>query len=137
MQPNLRAVKDSQLMDYLTAGLSWDGNSRKIDNSEVFMPLYIGVAYDCFAGRVFYLVHYGEQNGDLMADPEMNFLKVNQTKVYLPIMYRDDYFGVMNEAAWIEDGKMYARIAEQYDMAEFADIWLKNILEQQGLEDLK
>ena len=138
MKPtNLKAVKDWVLMDYLTRGLKWDGDSRKINNSKSFMPLYIGVAYDCFAGRVFYLVHYGEQNGDLMADPEMNFLRINYSKTFIPILYRNDYVGVMNEAAWIEDGKMLAKVAEQHDMTDFANTWLSNIREQQNLQHIK
>jgi hypothetical protein len=130
----MKPVRAKRLMDRLTKGLSWDGRSRKLDNApDTFMPLYIGVAYETVLGKVYYLAHYGEQNGDLMADPEMHFLQLRNGEYY-PAMYRNDFLGVTRQSLNIrEDGKASITPREQADQAHFANSWLKNIRQQQKL----
>ena len=130
----MKSVRAKRLMDKLTKGLSWDGNSRKIDNApETFMSLHIGVAYETELGKVFYLVHYGEQNGDLMADPEMHFLQLKNGEYY-PIYYRNDYMGIVNESLQVHGGgKASLNPREQKDQAKFANTWLTNIRRQQKM----
>ena len=85
------------------------------------------------------LSHYFGQNGDLMRDPEMCFLVVDNRKesnqydligIY-PQMYRLDSLGQDQESIRIENGK-YASYREglQRDHAIFANSWLKNIKAQ-------
>ncbi len=51
-----------------------------------------------------YLVtHYGEQNGDLMADPDMTFWKT-ETGDYFPASFRNDYMGISKESIIIKVG---------------------------------
>ena len=46
----------------------------KIKNSECYMPVVVELVGDIKGyGKVISIAHYGEQNGDLMADPEMTF----------------------------------------------------------------
>lgn len=40
------------------------------------------------------LCHYGEQNGDLMRDPEMVVRIFPETRVAVPIYFRNDYVGI-------------------------------------------
>jgi len=130
----MKAIRAKRLMDRLTTGLSWDGKSRKIDNKPgIFMPLYIGVAYETALGKVYYLAHYGEQNGDLMTDPEMHFLKM-RNKEYYPVFYRNDYVGIAEQSLTVyEDGKAEIRRIAQEDQTSMANTWLRNIRQQQGL----
>jgi len=88
-----------------------------LDLERGYMPLHVEVV----GLLTIELSHYGEQNGDLMADPLMRF-KVGHDGIY-PISYRNDYVGVNQDA-------MYD-LNQQAGMANFANMWLMNIKEQQ------
>ena len=84
----------------------------KLDNSDgVFMPLCI---QRLDKNRVA-LTHYGELNGDLMADPDMEF-EIGEDYIK-PLTYQNDYRGYFTDNP----------------DAEFANMWLRNIKEQQRL----
>lgn len=79
------------------------------------------------------LCHYGELNGDLMRDPEMLFLVVEDETgwhVY-PHYYRNDYaFGIERECLSYRDGELKVNSAMQRDHAEFASMWMGNLVGQ-------
>lgn len=79
------------------------------------------------------LCHYGELNGDLMRDPEMLFLVVQDETgwhVY-PHYYRNDYaFGIERECLSYRDGELKVNSAMQRDHAEFAAMWMGNLVGQ-------
>ena len=51
-----------------------EGSHAKINNNPAFMPVVIEkVGRLPGYGEVISIAHYGEQSGDLMADPEMEF----------------------------------------------------------------
>ncbi|MEI8247411.1 MAG: hypothetical protein WCI51_16380 [Lentisphaerota bacterium] len=75
---------------------------------------------------VYSLAHYGEQNGDLMADPEMTFGE-NEHEFY-PLSFRNDYVGAYQN---VIDEKMNIKL--QHSLVEFAAIWLENVVDQQKL----
>lgn len=84
----------------------------KIDNSNgVYMPLSIQKLDN---NRVA-LAHYGKQNGDLMADPDMEF-EIGEDYIK-PLTYQNDYMGYFTDNP----------------DTEFANMWLRNIKEQQKL----
>jgi hypothetical protein len=81
------------------------------------------------------VAHYYEQNGDLMADPEMTFLvSAVDGRVY-PLSYRQDGLGIYRESVkFNEAGQIdghYPR--EQRDEATFSGQWMKNIKFQQAI----
>ncbi|MCI6541948.1 MAG: hypothetical protein MR460_17610 [Bilophila wadsworthia] len=103
----------------------------KIDNAPgVFMPLSV----DRTGDNTFALAHYGEQNGDLMADPDMVFWCGTDGRYY-PVSYQNDYMGVCDQAVveW-KDGKpdIY-RPKAQAGMVKFANVWMNNIASQQDI----
>ncbi len=49
------------------------------------------------------VAHYGIQNGDAMADPEMEFL-VGEGEIG-PISFRNDYLGLMQYARWRDENE--------------------------------
>ncbi|MBS9767819.1 MAG: hypothetical protein KGV44_09820 [Flavobacteriaceae bacterium] len=109
----------------------------KIDNTKgVFMPLSVEKIdeiddYECFS-----LAHYGQQNGDLMADPEMCFLLAqNETdSIVIPYSFRNDYMGVDRMDILIENNKLKGiRHKAVADNVTFANMWLNNIKNQQNL----
>ena len=132
MKPVNKSAK--KMMDFLTEGVDFD-NPKKIDNKPgIFMPVSIECVGDFPYGKLYSVTHYGEQNGDLMADPDMIFWKA-KTGDYFPCSFRNDYLGISRESIIFgENGPESFYAKEQADEAYFANIWMKNIKEQQELE---
>lgn len=104
----------------------------KIQNDPSFMPVVIEKVGNLRGyGEVISIAHYGEQNGDLMADPEMTFAIVGGK--YYPISFRNDYVGINQDVfTYNEDGTPKGiYIQMQSDLTVFANQWMKNIQEQQ------
>lgn len=74
--------------------------------------------------------HYGEQNGDLMRDPEVVFRFSKDLPQELPEYYRNDYLGIEQYAIFWQEGKMmfYPRLLK--DLQSFARTWARNLKEQ-------
>lgn len=84
-------------------------------------------------GQLVSVAHYGEQNGDLMRDPEIVFEVV--AGAWLPISIQQDYIGSYREAVYVgDDGRLYVRPAEVLDIQTFARVWDRN-LKAQGFGD--
>lgn len=102
----------------------------KLNNNKTYMPLSVEILPDSQIS----LCHYGEQNGDLMRDPEMVFWK-DQNKDYFPIYFRNDYAGFEDFTAEIKENKLFCYNEErQSGQVEFANIWMKNIQYQQNIK---
>jgi hypothetical protein len=125
----------SRILHYIWSLAEDAGGSVKLDNAPgLFMPLSVEI----LTPSLISLCHYGEQNGDLMRDPEMLFFK-NMSGEYCPTYYRNDYLGIERTCAY-PDGPGYEahcytfrQKKEQRDEAVFAEKWLENINEQQKL----
>jgi len=106
----------------------------KIKNSEGCMPVIVELVGDIKGyGKVISIAHYGEQNGDPMADPEMTFTIVGGE--YYPISFRNDYVGLYQEVfSFDEDGNPETiNTSLQFDLTCFANLWMRNIGNQQRL----
>ena len=79
-------------------------------------------------GEVISIAHYGEQSGDLMADPEMEFTIIGGD--YYPISFRNDYLCKHN-SIFEDDG---INLPLQHDLTTFANQWMRNIAEQQNIK---
>lgn len=73
------------------------------------------------------LSHYGEQNGDLMADPDMEVRVFPDTKMAEAMTWRNDYVG-KTSVVYPEPGKVYPKV--KADLNKFLAMWLKNIIDQ-------
>lgn len=125
LSPHAQAV-----FDYLTKDLAI-GDARKINNAG---PPIMAVSIDRLSERHYSIAHYYEQNGDLMADPDMTFFKADEGKVY-PCTFQQDNLGVYRIGLDITpDGDIeHENGREQADQAAFANGWMRNIADQQGL----
>jgi hypothetical protein len=116
-----------------SAGGWYPGLSLKIDNLP-YMPLCIEAMEESgpMGLPAISVVHYGEQNGDLMRDPEMCFELGMAGGAHLdPWYYRNDYAGVEQFSRDII-GSSYAHHIELHKQHEaFAKLWDRN-LQQQG-----
>lgn len=90
-------------------------------------------------GTLYSICHYYEQNWDLMRDPEMCFIVVDNrqhSKDYLavgifPQMYQLDSLGLYEESIRIENDVVTNCITTwQKGHCSFANQWMKNIAQQ-------
>jgi len=125
-----------KVMDVLIEGVDIDADdSKKIDNTKgTFMPVHIEYVTNCELGAIYSVAHYYEQNGDLMRDPDMEFLKGGDGEYY-PISFWQDSPIVRDEPVeWGEGGEIErCDDLKQIAMISFANRWMKNIKQQQGL----
>ena len=120
----------TRIFDKITEDMDSTGY-KKIDNTNgAFMPLVVEKLATYDMGTTFSLCHYFKQNGDLCQDPEMVFIRLNDGAV-IPMMFQQ-YPGIYQESIVYNNGwKIKKRM--QSDHAQFANMWLKNIKEQQRL----
>ena len=100
-----------------------------------YMDLVIeNLYFSDYAGRPVYSIsHYGEQNGDLMADPDMEIAVDLDACKIVPRTYRNDYMGIMQEVFVFKNGKTLYSERLLTDLDGFLWQWLRNI-EQQGFK---
>jgi hypothetical protein len=76
------------------------------------------------------VAHYGEQNGDLMRDPEMCFELTTPPLCSLTLSayyYRNDYMGVEQHSRF-RDESNYVFMPELYEQhRKFAELWDRNL----------
>lgn len=121
-----------RVLESLIAGLPSGqvGAAHRIDAKP---GVYMAVSVERIAPDLYSVCHYGEQNGDLMRDPEMLFWQGPDRRFY-PVYFRNDYLGVEREAVEFEHGRpVRVRRREQADEAVFAGTWMRNIAEQQAI----
>ncbi len=125
--------KAQAVFDLLTAGIEV-GSTRKIDNAK---GLFMAVSIDRLTERHYSIAHHYEHNGDLMADPEMTFFRSDDGAVF-PCTFQQDNLAMYRIGLDITpDGVIeHENAREQHDEAEFANGWMRNIAEQQGLPHL-
>lgn len=83
------------------------------------------------------VAHYGEQNSDLMRDPEMTFEVVEKDGVteLWPFYFRNDYVGVEQWSRYRnESGTLVCLPNRTRDMEMFAKMWDRNLSAQGFLE---
>ena len=79
--------------------------------------------------------HYGEQNGDLMRDPEMCFEVGTAGEPYLSAFYyRNDYLGIEQWSRDVVDGNYVHLIGPHRRHEAFAMTWDNNLRLQGFLE---
>jgi hypothetical protein len=85
-------------------------------------------------GQVFSVAHYYTQEGDLMSDPYMEFVKADLDGQIYPILFEQHgVIPVYNEVlAYNEDGTVKGfKPRMQKDLVTFANMWMQNINYQQ------
>lgn len=114
------------------------GNHLKISNNETFMPVVIEKVGSITLGtrdcELLSVAHYGEQNGDLMRDPEIVFIR-DLDGSYYPESITQDYIGRHQSVVSCDDQGCAVRFnpRAQRNIAEFTGMWMENIRHQQGI----
>jgi len=73
------------------------------------------------------LTHYGEQNGDLMADPDMEIKIYKENQTAEALSFQNDYMGVY-QIVYPEAGKVYPKLKKELNI--FLNQWLTNLFTQ-------
>ena len=103
--------------------------------SEGYMPLSIErIGKDAEGRDQIAISHTGEQNGDLMRDPEIVFA-LHQWPDGLaaePISFRNDYMGLMQEVyRYDENGKRtHVNTSLKAELKSFSTMWFWNLKHQ-------
>jgi len=82
------------------------------------------------------VAHYGEQNGDLMRDPEMIFEaeESGEKMTLIPFYWRNDYAGIEQYSAFVEEGQTLLNAHLRREHILFAGKWDANLKVQGFLE---
>lgn len=80
---------------------------------------------------IYSIAHYGEQNGDLMADPDMEIAVNDKDGRIIPRTFQNDYMGLFQQVFREQDGRAVYSPSLLRDLDTFLWQWLQNI-EQQG-----
>lgn len=117
-----------RVLETLIAGLDVH-QSRKIDNSRgTFMAVHVERVGEDF----FSIAHYFEQNGDLMADPDIVFWRDGGR--FYPVEYTQHALGIYQRLVTFENGRPVRFMTrQQADAATFTTTWMRNIKQQQRL----
>lgn len=104
-----------------------DGQSWRRYQADGYMPLNVeDIGDGCIS-----ISHYGEQNGDVMRDPEVVFrLYVigSGGELAFPVYFRNDYAGVENGNYWDQDPESMPKFSPS--MVDFCAMWFRNLKEQ-------
>lgn len=104
------------------------GKGVKVHN-EPFMPLTIeNIGTGPTGAPAFSVCHYGEQNGDLMRDPEICVELRNEELT--PYYWRNDYAGLEWEIIFKDGDRVLQKPRLLADCKKFLRIWERNIREQ-------
>ena len=97
----------------------------------------IGTSAD--GNRLISLCHYGEQNGDLMRDPEMVFelFAHGEASAAEPLSFQNDYMGLLQEVYRYDDAgkKTHVKTRLKAELKSFARTWFTNLKHQGFLGD--
>lgn len=138
MYSNIKPINDQEykVFQYLTeAARTGERQAVKINNDSTYMPVCVEIIFSTSEYEHVSICHYGEMNGDLMAYPEMVFFHDKKENVAYPGYYLNHYAGIEQISLQYDDyGKpVGVRRAMQRGQADFANMWMKNIDEQQAL----
>ena len=100
-----------------------------------YIPLSIeAIGTSADGNRLISLCHYGEQNGDLMRDPEMVFelFTHGEASAAEPLSFQNDYMGLFQEVyRYDESGKKtHVKTRLKAELISFARTWFTNLKEQ-------
>ena len=105
-----------------------------------YMPLSIeSIGTSADGNRLISLCHYGEQNGDLMRDPEMVFelFTHGEASAAEPLSFQNDYMGLFQEVYRCDDSgkKTHVNSRLKQELKSFARTWFQNLKDQGFLSD--
>lgn len=123
-----------KVMDVLTAGLEKIGDNKKIGNTEeIFPQIRTECVSVCNRKPVFSLTLHYKQNDSTIRTEDMEFIKGGDDEYY-PTSFRQNAPIILRQPVIVGvEGVIAYSEEQQATLASFANAWMKNIKEQQGL----
>lgn len=122
----------ASVLDAIVARIPDGEDSVVVDEARgAFMALHASRAGRNEHGAVYSLAHYYEQNGDLVPDPLVDFLRTDDG-AWFPLCF-EMIHGRREYVAFKDDGAVLVDRKQQRDLASFCSMWMRNIEEQQGV----
>ena len=113
-----------------------DTNYIKIKNGSM-MPLVVEYLRDEEGCRIYCMAHNFVQNGDLMADPDMEIKVYKELKAVEALTWQLDSIGKYQQVySYNEDGRKMVSPRLKRELNVFLGEWLDNIKNQGYLEEL-
>lgn len=118
-----------------------DKTAAKFDRTTGYMPVCVERIGSLGKEDIFSVAHYFVQNGDMMADPDMEFMRTQKGAFY-PMSYKLDSMGIYWVSIEVEEGAVAGWSVSvnkkmQDEQADFANGWMENIAEQQDIFNSK
>jgi hypothetical protein len=100
-----------------------------------YLPLSVEeIGFSEDGHRLVSLCHYGEQNGDLMRDPDIVFLfhHLPHGAMAEPVSFRNDYLGIVQDVYRYDEAGRRTHVlpALKQDLQEFARAWFATLRDQ-------
>jgi hypothetical protein len=141
---NEKAAKVFELCIRIVKGQQAEGKEQfyRIDRKPgVYMPLSVEkIGQIDKVIELWSFCHYGEQNGDLMRDPDIVLARIvaGERFYFCPASYRNDYLGIEQEVFIYRGGSVSGfRPKLQRSISLFCNTWAENIMDQQELKVLE
>lgn len=121
------------LIEHIKAGKT-KGKSDMDPESGLMALNYDFLYYDKKGNPVIALSHYFRQNGDMVADPDMEIRLIPDMQIAEALTYQDQF---KYEKVYTEkDGKDYVNLKLNRELNKFLNQWLTNLVHQGHLIDL-
>ncbi|MPM93535.1 hypothetical protein SDC9_140674 [bioreactor metagenome] len=111
-----------------TLGILDETGVMKTEYMRFQSPGLMDLHVDRLTENTISLAHNGKQNGDVMADPDMQIWLHTEHKDAEALSYQNDYMGVYQEV-YSSSGNFNPKLKK--DLNEFLNDWLHNIIEVQ------
>lgn len=121
------------LIEHIGAG-KMHGKSRKDPKGGLMDLNYDYVAKDKDGNHIIALSHYFKQQGDMVADPDMQIRLLPEMEMAEALTFQD-HFG-FQQVYSEKDGKVYVNLKLKKSLNKFLNQWLTNIIHQGHKIDL-
>jgi len=106
-----------------------NGKTNSKSETSNFMPLSLDKIYSDESVTVIALSHYYKQNGDLMADPDME-IAIHKNGKAEALTFQQDNFGIFQQVYDIFPSPKTVKPDLKKQLNDFLNQWLTNCIEQ-------
>ena len=85
---------------------------------------YMDLTIEWISDNRIAISHYGEQNGDSMADPDMELIVDFDKQTLMPASYQNDYVNVYQQV-YLDNNQWNPKLSKE--LTSFLSTWLRNI----------
>ena len=109
-------------------GIINENGEMQTDYMKFVSPGLMDLNVDKLTADTIALAYNGKQNGDVMADPDVEVKIYPEMKMAETLTFRNDYLGIYQEV-YPEPGKYYPKLKKELNT--FLNDWLRNMIEVQ------